>query len=599
MSGVYLAILCPSWAVLQAPVRVMVVPGDAEVRIEWSAVPGATGYHVKRSATQGGPTTLIASNLTALSFTETNLVNGRFYFHTVSAMHHDLEGAESDRLRTAPSAAVLDLLPAGAKVEKLATGFQFIEGPAWMASNGGFLLFSDINANRLIRWTADSGAVTFRQPSGQANGNTVDRQGRLITAEHLNRRVSRTEPDGTITPLVTEYGSKRFNAPNDVVVKSDGSTWFTDPNYGAGQLQPGRFVYRFDPANGNGTVSLVATNFDQPNGLCFSPDESRLYVADSGSPHHVKVFDVHPDNTLHNVRVFAVISPGVPDGIRADATGRLFVTAADGVQVFSSEGILIAKLRTPETAANVGFGGPTGDQIFITANTSLYGVTRMPDLVVTAISRFPSSPVEGSPVQFLVSVKNQGTASTVAGQRFRVGLSIGQRTNLLQSPAFDTSLPPDASVLVRCESSVPGGGWVATPGLHTLRAEVDAFQAVRESNERNNAFQLNVNVAAVPLDTDADGQPDADETIAGTSPSDPASVLRILSVSRMADQSIEITWSSLEGRNYAVACKSALDDLRWVPLVGSVTATGPTTRSTYGPDLTDLPSLYFRVSTVP
>jgi gluconolactonase len=148
-------------------------------------------------------------------------------------------------------------------------------------------------------------------------------EGRLLTCEHANRRISRTERDGTVSPLVTEYGGKRFNAPNDVAVKSDGTVWFTDPNYGAGQLQAGRFVYRCHPTNGNATVTIVATGFDQPNGLCFSPDESKLYVADSGGPHHVRVFDVLPNNTLTNSRVFTVINPGVPDGMRTDASGRL------------------------------------------------------------------------------------------------------------------------------------------------------------------------------------------------------------------------------------------------------------------------------------
>jgi gluconolactonase len=227
-------------------------------------------------------------------------------------------------------AAFKKIFPKNAKVTRLATDMQFIEGPVWMPQ--GFLVFSDIPANELKRWDPAGGLQTFRKPSNNTNGNTLDREGRLISAEH-GGRVSRTETTGQVTNLVETFEGKRLNSPNDAVVKSDGTIWFTDPDYGLSgrtKEQQGNYVYRFDPATRQ--ITAVVKDFDKPNGLCFSPDESKLYVADSGKPHHIRVFDVQPNGTVGNGKVFVVIDKGGPDGIRADAEGpnrpRIWPSAA-------------------------------------------------------------------------------------------------------------------------------------------------------------------------------------------------------------------------------------------------------------------------------
>ncbi len=255
---------------------------------------------------------------------------------------------------------------------RLATDMQFIEGPVWMRE--GFLVFSDIPANELKRWDAKGGLQTFRKPSNNTNGNTLDREGRLISAEHAGR-ITRTESDGKVTNLVETFEGKRLSSPNDAVVKSDGTIWFTDPDYGLGgrtKEQPGNYVYRFDPASRK--ITAVVKDFDKPNGLCFSPDESKLYVADSGRPHHIRVFEVKSDGTLANGRVFVVIDKGGPDGIRVDEAGRLWSSSGDGAQVFTPEGQLIARILLPESAANLAFGGKGGHTLFLTARKSLYAV---------------------------------------------------------------------------------------------------------------------------------------------------------------------------------------------------------------------------------
>ncbi len=267
-----------------------------------------------------------------------------------------------------------------AKVTRLASGMKFIEGPVWLPS--GQLVFSDIPANELKSWSPAQGLATFRAPSQNANGNTLDRQSRLVTCEHSGRRVAVLEAAGTVRTLADRHDGKRFNSPNDVVVSRDGIVWFTDPEYGlatdpqtkrrVGKEQPGNHVYRLDPRSGKTT--LAAQGFDQPNGLAFSPDEKKLYVADSGAPKNIRQFDVGPDGTLSGGTVFCTLDQGVPDGIRVDRDGRVWSTAGDGVHVFDRTGRRIGKIITPEAPANLCFGGSDGKTLFITARTSLYAI---------------------------------------------------------------------------------------------------------------------------------------------------------------------------------------------------------------------------------
>lgn len=262
-----------------------------------------------------------------------------------------------------------------AKVQKPGGGFIFVEGPVWVPEKGGgHLIFSDLRADELKRWDAAGGVTTFRKPSGQANGNTLDLEGRLVTGEHTGR-VSRTGKDGVVRTLVSTFEGKALSSPNDVVVKSDGTVWFTDPDYGLGSRKKetqGNWVYRYDPRSSK--LTPVVQSGDKPNGLCFGPGETTLYVADSGAPHHIRAFTVQGGTKLTNERIFAVVDKGVPDGIRCDTGGRVWSSSGDGVQIFSPKGELIARILLPETAANVAFGGPNGRTLFMTATSSLYSV---------------------------------------------------------------------------------------------------------------------------------------------------------------------------------------------------------------------------------
>ncbi|HEU5109231.1 MAG TPA: SMP-30/gluconolactonase/LRE family protein [Micromonosporaceae bacterium] len=274
-----------------------------------------------------------------------------------------------------------------AAVERIATGFRWSEGPVWFG-DGRFLLWSDIPNNRIMRWVEETGQVSvFRSPSHNANGNTRDRQGRLVTCEHDARRVTRTEPDGTVTVLIDRLDGKPLNAPNDVVVKSDGSIWFTDPGYGilfnyeghrAEPELPATRVYRLDPATGAATVAL--DDMGKPNGLCFSPDESRLYVVDTGvQPRPIRVYDVVGGTRLAGGRLFADMSPGTSDGIRCDTEGNLWAAASggegfDGVHVFAPDGTRIGRIHLPERCANVCFGGVKRNRLFMAASQSVYAL---------------------------------------------------------------------------------------------------------------------------------------------------------------------------------------------------------------------------------
>jgi gluconolactonase len=272
-------------------------------------------------------------------------------------------------------------VPAGAVVTKIAGDFGFIEGPVWLKA-GGKLVFSDIPNDELKQWTAAAGVTTFRKPSQNANGNTLDLSGRLITCEHSGRRVAILEKDGRLHTLVDTFDGKKLNSPNDVVVRSDGTVWFTDPEYGLkmnpttkqreGKEQPANFVFRHDPRTGKTTV--VARDFAQPNGLAFSPDEKTLYIADSGAPRHIRRFDVATDGSLSGGALFCTIDKGGPDGIRVDRDGRVWSSAGDGVQIFAPDGQRIGRILVPEAPANLCFGGEDGMTLFMTARKSLYAI---------------------------------------------------------------------------------------------------------------------------------------------------------------------------------------------------------------------------------
>ncbi len=275
-----------------------------------------------------------------------------------------------------------------ARVERLWTGARWSEGPAWFAA-GRYLVWSDIPNNRLMRWDETDGSVSvFRMPSNNANGNTVDIQGRLVTCEHLSRCVTRTEHDGSITVIASYWNGKPLNSPNDVVVKSDGSIWFTDPSYGIMMDYEGEraqseigacHVYRADPETGK--VEAVATDFVKPNGLAFSGDEEWLFVSDTGGTHqkggpaHIRKLKVGAGGkSLTGGEVFASCTNGFFDGFRLDRNGRIWSSAADGVHCLNASGTLVGKVLIPEIVGNVCFGGPKLNRLFIAGTTSLYSV---------------------------------------------------------------------------------------------------------------------------------------------------------------------------------------------------------------------------------
>lgn len=277
-----------------------------------------------------------------------------------------------------------------ARVERLWTGAKWCEGPAWFAA-GRYLLWSDVPTNRMMRWCEDSGQVSvFRTPSDYSNGNTVDNEGRLVTCEQLTRRVTRTEIDGSITVIADRWRGKRFNSPNDVVVKSDGSVWFSDPSYGIDsdnegeRAEPeidGRRVYRVDP---NGAVEPMIEDMEQPNGLAFSPDERILYVADTGATHraggprHIRRFAVSTDGrSLSGGEVIAESTSGLFDGFRVDVEGRIWTSSDEGVQCWHPDGTMIGKVLLPEGAGNLTFGGAKRNRLMICGTSSIYAVTTM------------------------------------------------------------------------------------------------------------------------------------------------------------------------------------------------------------------------------
>ena len=301
--------------------------------------------------------------------------------------------AELPPIQRYPDPAVEVLDPRFAKykignavVERLWTGSRWAEGPVWFG-DGGFLLWSDIPNNRILKWQEATGAVSvYRKPSNYTNGHTRDRQGRLISCEHGTRRVTRTEYDGRVTVLIDNFEGKRFNAPNDVVVHPDEHIWFTDPGYGIlfnyeGHKAPFELptsVYRLNPETGVATVATEA--LERPNGICFSPDYSQLYIADTGTPKNIVVFDVVDGERLENKRVFAEMAPGAADGLRCDVDGNVWAGTGwvgegyDGVHVFAPDGTTIGKIHLPEICANLCFGGVKRNRLFMAGSQSLYSV---------------------------------------------------------------------------------------------------------------------------------------------------------------------------------------------------------------------------------
>lgn len=274
-------------------------------------------------------------------------------------------------------------------VVKLSTGYKFVEGPVWIpadvakaggaTTSGGYLLFSDIPGNTIHKWDpATKSASPWRTPSDNSNGMTLDGAGRLLACHHGTRVVTAGSPvEGAAerTIIAGEFNGGKFNSPNDIVVAKDGAVWFTDPTYGMGKRpaeQPVRAVYRLEPRTG--AITLMASDFDQPNGLCFSPDETWLYVGDSGKPAHIRRFKVNADKTLSDGALFYKVKEGVPDGFKCDKAGTLYITVGNGIAVVGADGTEDRIILVPESPANCNFGGDDGKTLFITARNSLYSV---------------------------------------------------------------------------------------------------------------------------------------------------------------------------------------------------------------------------------
>ena len=273
-----------------------------------------------------------------------------------------------------------------APLQKLADGFRWLEGPVWFGDMRA-LFFSDIPNDRVLCWSERAGVTVFREPSDFANGHARDRQGRLVSCHHRSRSITRTEHDGSISLLADRFDGKRLNSPNDIVVKSDGSIWFSDPPYGiqtdyeGGKQQPESppRVYRIDPENG--ALSVAADGFEGPNGLCFSPDERLLYIAETGAQFQpaptrcIRVFDVQADGaTLANGRDFHKVAPGFADGFRCDEHGNIWSSAADGVHCIDPSGKLLGKVLVPSLVSNVAFGDRNRSRLFICASHTLYAI---------------------------------------------------------------------------------------------------------------------------------------------------------------------------------------------------------------------------------
>lgn len=273
-----------------------------------------------------------------------------------------------------------------AVLEMVASGAVWSEGPVYFSEDDS-IVWSDAHGDRLLRWSASQGVEVIRQPSHYQSGNYRDREGRLVSCSSGDRAIIRREHNGEWQILVDRYQGKRFNSPNDLVVKRDGTIWFTDPSYGltqphqgygGEQEQPGCFVYRFAPETNQ--VEAVITDMVRPNGLAFSPDEQLLYVSDTAAfdipqaPHHIRVYEVVEGRKVANGRIFAIVAPGQPDGLRVDAFGNVFTSSEDSIQVYAPDGTRLGKIFVPEVCSNLTFGGVRGDRLLITAGKSLYAI---------------------------------------------------------------------------------------------------------------------------------------------------------------------------------------------------------------------------------
>ena len=285
----------------------------------------------------------------------------------------------SNTFNPGPDRGLCGIFEPGTLLEQIATGFEFIEGPAWH-SGQKTLYFSDIIGDAMYRWSAGDGVRVFRKPSNMANGNTWDREGRLLSCEHATSRVCRTDADGNYEVLASHYQGLELNSPNDIIVSRNGNIFFTDPNSGRGprygvereQELDFQGVFKLDPVSCE--LTLLADDFVLPNGLCFSQDESKLFVNDSRRQ-HIRIFDVTADQTICNSRVWASTDgdlPGVADGMKLDAVGNLFSSGSGGIHVFDPDGTPLGVIRTPEVAANFTWGGEDSRELFITATRSVY-----------------------------------------------------------------------------------------------------------------------------------------------------------------------------------------------------------------------------------
>jgi gluconolactonase len=261
------------------------------------------------------------------------------------------------------------------RLETIDCNFGDAEGPVWMGGKDGYLVFSDIGGDKLLKWTPRGGIETFREHSNKTNGNALDRNGALVSCEQATRRVVRWSADGGFVVLAAEYEGKKFNSPNDLAIRSDGTIWFTDPSYGSGfgpaELD-GKYVFRIEPVTGK--VTIASKEFSMPNGIVLSPDEKYLFIGQGGEGNFIKRFPVERDGSLGKGEVFCSIKGRVPDGLRLDSEGNLYVAGGDGVHIFSPQGAPIGVIRTGPRATNMQFGGADCKTLFITARNCLYHI---------------------------------------------------------------------------------------------------------------------------------------------------------------------------------------------------------------------------------